>query len=102
MTTHDPRDEDAGYGGGNLVGSSQSGLRSAIEARQAVAPPGRPARDGAVGADAIEQRTARSDRAGVPDAAPGATPPPVRVDAPRASSGDDPRGTPRDARNRRD
>lgn len=32
----DPRDEDAGYGNGRLVGSDRSGLRSAREAQDAV------------------------------------------------------------------
>lgn len=36
MNRNDPRDEDAGYGASSLVGSDRSGLRSAIEAREAV------------------------------------------------------------------
>ncbi|WP_133478627.1 hypothetical protein [Cognatilysobacter segetis] len=36
MGTHDPRNEEGGYGAGNLVGSSESGLRAAIESREAV------------------------------------------------------------------
>lgn len=36
MNAHDPRREDGGFGGSSLVGSDESGLRSALESREAV------------------------------------------------------------------
>lgn len=36
MNTNDPRREESGYGAGNLVGSSESGLRSAVEGQRAL------------------------------------------------------------------
>jgi hypothetical protein len=97
MAKHDPRNEDGGYGAGNLVGSSVSGLQSAIEARQAVESVGAPARDAAQRADADAERDAEPARSDRRNAAATSATTPDRADAPRTSSiDDDPAGNSRD------
>ena len=71
MKRNDPRGEDGGYGASNLVGSNESGLRSAMEGRRALdaaRADESPRSDDAKRADADLGRLAGEGRAGGPRA----------------------------------
>jgi hypothetical protein len=93
MSARDPRDEDGGYGAGNLVGSDSSGVDSAIEARRAVEA----SRERAAGGGAMSQENTdlgrladggpRGTRGIEPDATVGAASLGDRTGGTRAAAG---------------
>ena len=91
MGSNDTRDEDGGYGAGNLVGSSTSGVRSAIEARQSVYASRARGSDDARRADAdvgrLADGTQRSTLGASPDDTAGAATLGDRNGGTRASAG---------------